>query len=127
MRELLKDISFKKEDKKLAVMFSTKAEKVARKLNDGGRNIDISTTQYRKFYEEILKLTEKANGVDFDIEILPFVKMIVSKVQYSSSRRACGSEYVEFMKTSISKVNSKEELVNFKLFLEAILGFMPKN
>ena len=126
MKNLLKDISFKKEDKKLAVMFSKKAESIARILNNG-KKPDISTTQYRKFYEEILKLNEKASGVDFDVEILPFVKMLVSKVQYSQSRKACGEKYVEFMKTSINKVNSKEELANFKLFLEAILGFMPKN
>lgn len=126
IKELLKDISFKKEDKKLAVMFGEKAEKIAKELNDGGRDSDISTTQYRKFYDEVLKLNEKAMGVDFDVEILPFVKMLVSKVQYSNSRNACGDKYVEFMKTSISKVNSKEELENFKLFLEAIVGFMPK-
>ena len=31
------------------------------------------------------------------------------------------------MKKSIEKVNSAEELQNFKYFLEAIIGYMPKN
>jgi CRISPR type III-A-associated protein Csm2 len=131
MKELLKDISFKKEDKKLADMFGEKAGEIAKDLNvykqKGKIIVGITTTQYRKFYDEVLKLNEKANGVDFDMEILPFVKMLVSKVQYSNTRGLCGANYVELMKMSISKVDSKEELQNFKLFLEAIVGFMPKN
>ena len=124
MQNLLKDISFKAEDKKLADMFSDKAQSIAQKL-DG----DIQTTQFRKFYEKVLELNEKASGLedsDFDIKILPFVKMINSKVQYSHTRKHCGNNFVTLMETSIKIVNSKETLQNFKYFLESIIGFMPK-
>jgi len=129
MKSLLSNISFKTDDGKLTEMFLTKAEEIAKKLNDGGRNIDISTTQYRKFYDKVLELSEKAEGLDkkdFDNKILPFVKMVVSKVAYSKSRRHCGNNFEMLMKDSIKKVNSEEELRNFKLFLESIIGFMPK-
>ena len=124
MQNLLKDISFKAEDKKLANMFSDKSQSIAQKL-DG----DIKTTQFRKFYEKVLELNEKASGLedsDFDIKILPFVKMINSKVQYSYTRKHCGNNFVALMEGSIKIVNSKEELQNFKYFLESIIGFMPK-
>ena len=129
MKSLLSNISFKTDDGKLTEMFLTKAEEIAKKLNDGGRNVDISTTQYRKFYDKVLELSEKAEGLDkkdFDNKILPFVKMVVSKVAYSKSRRHCGNNFEMLMKDSIKKVNSEEELRNFKLFLESIIGFMPK-
>ena len=129
MKSLLNNISFKTDDGKLTEMFLTKAEAIAKKLNDGSRNIDISTTQYRKFYDKILELTEKSEGLsekDFKNKILPFVKMVVSKVAYSKSRKHCGNNFEMLMKESIKKVNSEEELKNFKLFLESIIGFMPK-
>lgn len=129
MKNLLNGISFKTDDGKLVDMFSTKAEAIAKKLNDGSRKVDISTTQYRKFYDKVLELNEKAQGLtkdEFNNKILPFVKMIVSKVAYSKSRRHCGVNFEILMKESIKKVNTQEELNNFKLFLEAIIGFMPK-
>jgi len=135
MKNLLNGISFKTDDGKLADMFLTKAEAIAKKLNDKDKQrdrsyrADISTTQYRKFYDKVLELNEKAQGLtkeEFDNKLLPLVKMIVSKVAYSRSRKHCGPNFEMLMKESIKKVNTQEELNNFKLFLEAIIGFMPK-
>lgn len=127
MRNLINNISFKTNDNKLVEMFGEKAEKIAKKLAD--KREGISTTQYRKFYDKVLELTEKAEGLsneEFNTQILPFVKMIVSKVEYSKTRKHCGEDFVVLMKESIKKVNSFEELKNFKYFLEAIIGFMQK-
>jgi CRISPR-associated protein Csm2 len=116
-------------------MFSTKAEEIAKLLNDKDKKNDkkykpdISTTQYRKFYEKILELNEKANGLNekkFDIKILPFVKILNSKVEYSKERKFCGDNFATLMKESIEKIKSPEELQNFKYFLEAIIGYMPR-
>jgi len=129
METLLKNVSFKEEEKQLTELFSTKAEKIAKILNDGINKADISTTQFRKFYEKILELHEKASGLEddaFDIKIKPFVKMLNSKVQYSHTRKIVGNNFVTLMEISIKAVNSKEELQNFKYFLESIIGFMPK-
>jgi len=112
---------------KLANLFGDEAKRIANLLNDGGYKADISTTQFRQFYEKILELNDKAEGNEkFSVEVLPFVKLLNSKVQYSHSRRNCGEKFVMMMKKSIAKVNSAEELKNFKYFLEAIIGYMPK-
>lgn len=135
MRNLIKDISFKEKDGKLAEMFSEKAEKMAKILNDKDRKDDkgykpdISTNQYRKFYEKILELNEKAKGLkesDFKIKILPFVKMLNSKVQYSYERKYCKESFVILMENSIKLISTKSDLQNFKYLLESIIGYMPR-
>jgi len=141
IEEIMNNISFRERDEKLADMFSSIAEEIAKLLNDKNNKYknykpDISTTQYRKFYEKILELNEKANGLNektddlnkkkFNVKILPFVRMLNSKVEYSKERKLCGKNFSILMKESIKKVNSAEELQNFKYFLEAIIGYMPK-
>ena len=116
-----------KDTKALVELFGEEAKRVANLLNDGGFRPDISTTQFRQFYEKILELNDKAQGNEnFEVEILPFVKLLNSKVQYSKSRRNCGERFEEMMDKSIKAVNSAQELQNFKYFLEAIIGYMPK-
>ena len=116
-----------KDTKELVKLFGDEAKRVANLLNDGGFRPDISTTQFRQFYEKILELNDKAQGNEnFEVEILPFVKLLNSKVQYSKSRRNCGERFEEMMDKSIKAVNSAQELQNFKYFLEAIIGYMPK-
>jgi CRISPR-associated protein Csm2 len=113
--------------KKLALLFGDEAKRVANLLNDGGGRADVSTTQFRQFYEKILELNDKAQGNEsFDVTVLPFVKLLNSKVQYSKSRRNCGERFEEMMDKSIKAVNSETELRNFKYFLEAVIGYMPK-
>ena len=118
-----------KDTKSLSKLFKDDAKNIAKELNDGSKHPDISTTQFRHFYEKILELNEKAEGLskdDFEIKVLPFVKLLLSKVQYSKSRKHCGDKFETFMNKSIDNVNSSEELKNFKYFLEAIIGYMPK-
>jgi len=124
MHRLMQDISFKIDDNKLTIMLGDKAQKIAQKLEE-----DIKTTQFRKFYDKVLELNDKAQSLDeseFDKQIKPFVKMLNSKVAYAKTRKLCGKDFVVLMQKSIEKVNSQEELQNFKYFLESIIGFMPK-
>ena len=118
-----------KDTKKLVILFGDEAKRVANLLNDGGYSADISTTQFRQFYEKILELNDKAQGLsvpEFEVKVLPFVKLLNSKVQYSKSRRNCGERFEEMMDKSIKVVNSEIELRNFKYVLEAVIGYMPK-
>jgi len=113
----------------LVNLFGEDAEAVAKLLNDG-YGADIKTTQFRQFYEKILELNEKAQGLkesEFKVKVLPFVKLLNSKVQYSKSRRHCGERFEKMMDKSIKAVNSDIELQNFKYFMEALIGYMPKN
>jgi CRISPR-associated protein Csm2 len=83
-------------------------------------------TQVRNFYDYVLKLLDRVdNGEKFD-NILPFVKMLNSKVHYAEARKHVSIEFSEMIKKCVSQVDSKETLRTFKLFFEAVIGFSKK-
>jgi len=84
----------------------------------------IKTTQMRKFYDQVLlKYNEvKIDKKEFD-EVLPFIKMINSKVEYAYSRELVSKSFREMMRTSIEQIEDEKKLENFKLFFEAVIGF----
>jgi len=90
---------------------------------------DVKNTQIRKFFDQVLKLHQDAkHSGDFHGEILPFVKMLNSKVAYASSRSSSSGKlvnqaFVDMMSSCINQVDSKEKLDVFKLFFEAVIGF----
>jgi len=89
----------------------------------------ISTTQFRKFYDKVLELNNKAKNIqekDFNTKIKPMLSLLYSKVNYSFIRGKAGNNFKEIMFKCLNEVDSKEKLERFKLFLEAIVGFMPK-
>lgn len=89
----------------------------------------VQNTQIRKFFDQVLDLNNKAKHSDnFEEEILPFVKMLNSKVAYASARKSAGGNiinkvFVDMMNCCINQVNCKENLGVFKLFFEAVIGF----
>ena len=123
--KVLESINFSKGEH-LGKLYSVIAYIVAKQLN-----YEMGSTQFRKFYDKVLELYEKSqrvsNDEEFKAEILPFVKLLYSKVQYSVERNVAGNNFKKVMIKSLDKVKTKTELANFKLFLEAIIGFMPKN
>lgn len=109
-----------------ADLFDGEAKRWAEKIGKGVKN-----TQIRKFYDYILEYNEKSKKLDnagFVAEILPFIKMLNSKVAYASTRSSGGGKlinaaFVEMMNDGIKAVDSKESLLSFKLFFEAVIGF----
>lgn len=97
--------------------------------NIGAGKGGVQNTQIRKFFDQVLDLNQKAKHTnDFQGEILPFVKMLNSKVAYASTRKGAGGNiinrsFVDMMNNCINQVNSKEKLEVFKLFFEAVIGF----
>lgn len=88
--------------------------------------IEISktkTTQMRNFYEYVLDLLAKSSDENFKTEILPFVKMLNSKVAYSNSRGHASDEFADMIKQCIEQIQNKKDLQTFKYFFEAVLGF----
>ncbi len=79
-------------------------------------------SQIRNFYDRVLELEKQAQKEEF-AEVLPFVKMLNSKVAYGVSRRVVSREFQEMMESCIAQVDSPEKLKVFKLFFEAVLGF----
>jgi CRISPR-associated protein Csm2 len=79
-------------------------------------------SQVRNFYDKVLELEQRAKQEAFE-DVLPFVKMLNSKVAYAVSRRVASKEFEEMMHLCIEQVKTKENLTVFKLFFEAVLGF----
>lgn len=113
--------------KKDPELFNETAKKWAQNIGTGKGG--VQNTQIRKFYDKVLELYEKSQNQEEDFsEILPFVKMLNSKVAYASSRNSAGGKlvnqkFVEMMNSCINQINSKEDLKVFKLFFEAVIGF----
>ena len=87
--------------------------------------IQTSQSQMRNFYDYVLNLCDKAEKEDFS-EILPFVKMLNSKVAYAHGRGNVKGEFKAMIETCVSQVGNKENLKCFKLFFEAVLGFSKR-
>ena len=83
----------------------------------------ISTTQFRRFYEYVLKAVSRKDKTAY--------YQLNAFVDYSKNRGKAGEFFYELMERSLDKLSKSdykdEEMQNFKLFLESILGFMPKN
>lgn len=107
-------------------LFDTQAEKYAQNIGDGVKN-----TQIRKFYDYVLDYQNKSKSLsdeEFKMEILPFIKMLRSKVAYASTRNSGGGKLINdafagMMNDCIAAVQEKNDLNNFKLFFEAVIGF----
>jgi len=110
-------------------LFNETALKWAEKIGTGKGG--VQNTQMRKFYDQVLNLQQKAKHMsdeDFQSDLLPFVKMLNSKVAYASTRNSGGgkivnSEFVNMMSSCINQVSTKKDLNTFKLFFEAVIGF----
>jgi CRISPR-associated protein Csm2 len=91
----------------------------------------VQNTQMRKFYDQVLSLNQKSkpmNNEIFQSDLLPFVKMLNSKVAYAHTRNSGGgkivnSDFVTMMSSCINQIGNKKDLNTFKLFFEAVIGF----
>ena len=97
-------------------LFSKTAKEWAEKINK------TKHTQARNFYEKVLELEAMSKTHEWN-EVLPFVKMLNSKVAYGVSRKVVSYEFQEMMESCIKQVHKPKDLKVFKLFFEAVLGF----
>ncbi|MEA3315226.1 MAG: type III-A CRISPR-associated protein Csm2 [Campylobacterota bacterium] len=116
--------------KKDVELFNETAKRCAENIGVD-KKYGVQNTQIRKFYDQVLDLSLKAKNIDeteFREELLPFVKMLNSKVAYASTRssgsgKLVNKAFVDMMNSCIKQINSKEKLNIFKLFFEAVIGF----
>ena len=97
-------------------LFSATAKKYAEAINR------TKKTQARNFYEKVLELESKSQSEPWE-NVLPFVKMLNSKVSYGVNRRVVSKEFEVMLNSCVDQVKTKEDLKVFKLFFEAVLGF----
>jgi len=81
-------------------------------------------TQLRRFYDEIVMWENKTSqqSEKFD-EYLPFIRMINAKAAYARGRKLVDDNYVKLLNDCLKQVDSPETMRNFKLFMEAFMGF----
>ena len=103
-------------------LFNETAHEWAQGICGDRRDCMVKSTQLRNFYEKVLELHDKSKKEPFE-EVLPFVKMLNSKVAYAETRKHVNHEFVDMMNQCIAQVNTKEQLNVFKLFFESLLGF----
>lgn len=118
-----------KEDKKLdPMLFSTKAEALAKELADDnrasrGRRAN-KRTQVRKFYDEVLRLDMEAKSRPEEWDnILPLLHMLTAKAAYAKGRELVSDNFVNFIQGSIKQISRREDLAVFANFFEAFMGF----
>ncbi len=109
-------LNFKKDPE----LFNETAKKCAEIIFKAQK--ETKETQIRKFYDELLSLNQRAKTQNWE-DVLPFVKMLNSKVSYAKARKVTSEEFVRMISSCVTQVNTKEELEIFKLFFEAVLGF----
>ncbi len=100
-------------------LFDETAKEIAQKISK------TKSTQIRNFYDYVLDLYSQSRTKPFE-EVLPFIKMLNSKVSYSKSRGHSSDEFVLMIQECIKQVDSPKKLEVFKLFFEAVLGFYKK-
>tara|TARA_B100000745_G_C20128999_1_gene386822 strand:+ start:332 stop:727 length:396 start_codon:yes stop_codon:yes gene_type:complete len=107
-------------------LFDEEAQDIAKIIRKNGSKTMNNTTQLRRFYDEICQWYErakKAEGDEFNA-LLPYIKMINAKVAYAEGRKLIDHYFASFIQKSLRNVNTLEEFRNFKLFFEAVMGFL---
>jgi len=107
-----------------AKLFDKVAKDWSKEIYGDKKDPLTNKNQIRNFYEKVLKyhnLVDKKEQT-FD-EVLPFIKMINAQIEYARGRKTVKGAFGDFMKKGIENINSEEELKNFKLLFEAVIGF----
>ncbi len=109
--------------------FDITAQKWSRVIANANGGTEKS--QIRKFYDKVLELeiqANKANDDEFKKKVLPFIKMLNSKVIYTQNKKhgLLSQGFVEFMQEAIKKTKDKNTFHNFKYLFEAVIGFYEK-
>ncbi len=89
----------------------------------------LSSTQIRKFYEEVLNLKQRVdNGEDFR-KILPYFKMLKAKANVAYERDVINTNFKTFIEKNVdyvTKGNLEEMKKKFKVFctfFEAVVAY----
>jgi len=110
--------------------FDTTAQKWALVIANADRGVEKN--QLRNFYDKVLELHQKAinaDEIEFKTKILPFIKMLNSKVVYASNKQqgSVNKAFVIFMQEALKQIDNTDSFTNFKYLFEAVIGFYQKD
>ncbi len=132
---------FKDSDKKIIneQLLDAKAEQVAKsffKFEKGRRPRMVSSSQLRKFYNEVKALEKKLDNQPFAV-VYPLIKMVKSKVAYATAPSKIGSRdeiplyknFKDFLMESIDSIpeDGEKEFRAFCTYFEAVVGYYYGN
>lgn len=111
-------------------LFLRVAENKAEELKRNG----TSSTQVRKFYDEVCKLEDALNVCKKGEQDEKFKKvqlalcMLVPKAEYARARKGVDvcSCFVDIIRKCVEQVRNRDDIRNFRLFLEAIVAYSKK-
>lgn len=105
-----------------ADLFSTVAQDAAKTLAENSKS--NKPTQLRRFYDEIVMWDNRVSmHPDKFEEYLPFIRMLNAKAAYALGRKLVDKNYVTLLGHCLKQVNDDKTMRNFKLFMEAMMGF----
>jgi len=116
---------WKDREKKIVdpLLFSQRAEEVAKQLGSGGRNVNKGS-QLRRFFDEIVRLNDTARHSETDMDfVLPYLHMMIAKATYARGRRLVTDEFVQLIKDGVNQVQTKDDLKVFTNFFESFMAF----
>jgi len=111
-------------------LFSRTADELAKKIHEDGldhrgKEKKNSSSQLRRFFDEMTRLNIKAqNNVEPWELIMPQVHMMVAKVAYAKGRDLVTPSFVSLFGDTIrDQVKDKDDLQTFTSFFETFIGF----
>ncbi len=132
---------FKDDEKKILneVLLDSKAEQVAKtffRFDRGPRPKMVSSSQLRKFYNEVKSLEKKLDNQSFSM-VFPLIKMLKSKVAYATAPSKISNRdeqplyknFKEFIVEGIDSIpeDGEKEFRAFCKYFEAVVGFYYGN
>ncbi len=119
---------FDNENNIVVDLFSEKANEIAKSF------YNTKDSQIRKFYDEILKrkmIIELAEGRENKEKVfrkqLPYIKMLLAKVTYSSKRRNVDKNFKEFLYKNIGYISTLDEFLVFCDLFEAVVAYSKQD
>lgn len=91
---------------------------------------EVSYTQLRKFYSEVLSIKAKMKEIKDEVECFKryeaVIGMLISKANYSKIRNKKNEELFNFINEYVPGIGSKQDFDDFVLFFESVLGYYPR-
>lgn len=110
-------------------LFGTTAENWAKRIEAEGNRQRNKINQIRSFYEKVIELSEKSEGLNeeqYKMEVFPYVVMLNSKAVYAKNRDLVSDAFVTMIQQCVKHAVNPEKMKIFKYFFEAFMGFYPK-
>ena len=120
--EFLENINYFEEDGYVrADLFSEVAKSIVDYIKKGRGK--ISSSQIRKFYEEVINLKEQLeNKKDFKM-ILPYFKMLKAKAHVAYQRDVINVNFKTFIEKNVDYVDDENKFKIFCTFFEAVVAY----